>query len=189
MYCNTLVHMHTYTHTHALMCTHTPGTQSDLVLVARTIESLQKTKSDIMAAYPGVTVHIVSANLQELSTIHQVFSECAEKADSTKHRQFMVVHNAGSAGDITKPMSEQTDAVVLQKEIGLNFTSMSILTSLFLSTFTTGERKVVHISSILAKVYLPSFSMYSATRAARNALIGVLAVENPDVRFLTYSPG
>ena len=136
-----------------------------------------------------MSVHLVSADLQDLSSIHRVFSECAERADIAKHQQFVMVHNAGSAGDITRPMSEQTDPAPLQELIGFNFTSMSVLTSLFLSRFTTGERKVVNISSLLAKVHYEGFSMYSVTRAARNALIGVLAVENPDVRFLTYTPG
>lgn len=153
------------------------------------MEGLEKTKSSIEASSPGVRVHIVSANLQDLASIHQVFTECTAKADSSKHQQFILIHNAGSAGDITKPMSDQTDPVALQEQWALNVTSMSVLSSLFLSTFKSGERKIVNISSLLWKVYLASFSMYSATRAARNALIGVLAVENPDVRFLTYTPG
>lgn len=73
--------------------------------------------------------------------------------------------------------------------MGLNFTSMSVLTSLFLGHFTSGERVVVNVSSLLATVFLPGFAMYSSTRAARNALISVMAEENPDVRFLTYTPG
>lgn len=154
------------------------------------MEDLEKTKSSIEAACPGARVHIVSANLQDLTSIHQVFTECAAKADSSKqHQQFILIHNAGSAGDISKPMAEQKDPVALQEQWGLNVTSMSVLSSLFLSKFKSGERKVVNISSLLWKVYLASFAMYSATRAARNALIGVLAVENPDVRFLTYTPG
>ena len=48
---------------------------------------------------------------------------------------------------------------------------------------------VVNISSLLAKVHLAGFAMYSASRAARNALVGTFAAENPDVRFLTYTPG
>jgi sepiapterin reductase len=165
------------------------GVQSDLVLLARTMDGLQQTKSDIEASSPGVTVHTVPADLRDLTTLHRVFSECSEKADSSRHQQYIIVHNAGSAGDLTRPMSQQTDPGALQEQWALNFTSMSVLTSLFLSKFTSGERRVVNISSLLAKVYLASFSMYSATRAARDALMGVLAVENPDVRFLTYTPG
>lgn len=153
------------------------------------MEDLEKTKSSIEASSPGARVHIVSANLQDLTSIHQVFTKCTSKADSSEHQQFILIHNAGSAGDISRPMSEQTDPVALQEQWALNVTSMSVLSSLFLSKFKSGERKIINISSLLWKVYLAGFSMYSATRAARNALIGVLAVENPDVRFITYTPG
>ena len=165
--------------------------QSDLVLMSRTEKDLKAAKSDIESSCLGVSVHVVPADLQDLSTLHDVFSRCAAVAeDSTKkYQQFVVIHNAGSICDITKPMVQQTEPSLLQQQLALNFTSMSILTSLFLSHFTSGERLVVNITSLLAKVHLAGFCMYSATRAARNAFIGTLAAENPDVRFLTYNPG
>ena len=165
--------------------------QSDLVLMSRTEKDLKAAKSDIESSCPGISVHVVPANLQDLSTLHDVFSRCSAVADDStkKHEQFVLVHDAGSICDITKPMVQQTDPSLLQQQLALNFTSMSVLTSLFLSRFTSGERLVVNITSLMAKVHLAGFSMYSATRAARNALIGTVAAENPDVRFLTYSPG
>ena len=177
----------------SIHCAHT-GFQCDVVLVARSKEGLEKVKAEITSAVKGggaggITIHLVVADLGDLASLSAVFSQCSEKADPAKHNQFMIVHNAGTTCDITKPMSEQIDATSIQEQVGLNFTSMSVLTSLFLSRFTQGERKVIQISSILAKVFISSFGMYSATRAARNALMGVLAVENPDVRFLTYTPG
>jgi sepiapterin reductase len=165
------------------------GVQSDLVLIARTEKDLKTTKTNIERASPGTIAHVVAADLQDLASVRQVFAECMKAADETKHQQFVMVHCAGTAGDITRPMSEQTDPSALQEQMGVNFTSMSVLTSLFLSRFPSGERLLVNITSLMAKVFLPGFSMYSATRAARNALFGVLAAENPTVRFLTYSPG
>jgi sepiapterin reductase len=161
------------------------------VLVSRTEKDLQAAKSDIESSSPGTSVHVIPADLQDLSAIHDVFSRCAAVAAESrkKHEQFVIVHDAGSAGDITQPIVQQTDPSVLQQQLALNFTSMSVLTSLFLSRFASGERVVVNISSLLAKVHLAGFAMYSASRAARNALIGTFAAENPDVRFLTYTPG
>ena len=165
--------------------------EGDLVLLGRTEKDLETAKSEIESSSPGISVHIVLADLQDLSTLHAIFAKCSKVAsDSTKkHEQYMIIHSAGTLCDITKPMIEQTDPMALQEQMALNFTSMSILTSLFLSHFTTGERLVINVSSLLAKVYWVSYAMYSATRAARNALIGVLAIENPNVRFLTYTPG
>ena len=167
------------------------GVQSDLVLVARTEKDLLTAKSDIESSSPGISVHMIPADLQDLSTLHDLFSRCSAvaEASSRKYEQFVMIHDAGSAGDITQPMVQQTDPSALQQILALNFTSVSVLTSLFLSRFTSGARAVVNISSLLAKVYLSGFAMYSATRAARNALIATFAAENPDVRFLTYTPG
>ncbi len=45
------------------------------------------------------------------------------------------------------------------------------------------------MTSLLATVYIAGYALYSPSRAARNAYIGVLVDENPDVRVLNYSPG
>ena len=66
---------------------------------------------------------------------------------------------------------------------------MMILTNRFLSAFPSGERYVVNISSILGSVFVPKYGLYSITRAARNAFMGVLGVETPNVRQFSYSPG
>ena len=165
------------------------------MLVARSKEGLEKVREEITSAVrggggaKGITIHLVVADLGDLGSLSTVFSQCSEKVDLSKHNQFMIVHNVGTTCDITKPMSEQINPMSIQEQVGLNFTSMSVLTSHFLSQFTQGERKVIQISSTRANIFIPSFGLYSATRAARNALMGVLAVENPDVRFLTYTPG
>ena len=164
--------------------------ESHLVLIARTEEDLKTTKSYIETSSPGATAHVIPADLQNLSSIEEVFTRCVGTApDIGEYTQFVLVHDAGSMGDVTRPMVQQTDPLALQEQLALNVTSMSLLTSLFLSRFTSGERVVVNISSLLAKLFLPGFAMYSASRAARNALVGVFAAENPDVRFLTYTPG
>ena len=163
--------------------------ESDLVLLARTEKDLQQTKSDIISRCSGISVHTVPVDLQDLAILPHVFSECVKSADANKHKQFVIIHNAGTIGVLSKPFSEQNDPLSIHKQVALNFTSMSVLTSQFLSKFTSGERYVVNISSVLANVYFPGFAIYSSTRAARNALIGVLAAEDPDVRFLTYTPG
>ena len=159
------------------------------MLVARTETDLKTTKIDVERSCPGATAHVIPADLGDLSTLQELFSRCVAPADSGEHAQFVLVNNAGTMCDITRPMSEQTDPSAIQADIAVNFTSMSVLTSLFLSRFTEGERVVVNVTSLLAKLYMAGCAMYSATRAARNALMGVLAAENPSVRFLTYSPG
>ena len=173
------------THT-VLYCT---GAQSDIVLLARSVEGLEETKAKITTSAPGVTVHTIQTNLGDLGSLQKVFSEATKFADTSKHQQFVLVHNAGTIGDISKPLIQHTDPKVVQDYFALNFTSMFTLTAHFLSTFNSGHRTVINIASLLAKVHLPSFSLYGSCKAARNAFMGVLAVENPDVRILNYSPG
>lgn len=138
---------------------------------------------------PGINVHVVEADLQDLLSLGSVFDNAAKVANEHKHQQYVLIHNAGTMGDISKPIIDQSDPKAIQDHFALNFTSIFTLTARFLSHFTSGHRTIVSITTLLASVYMPSFSLYSSSRAAKNALMGVLAVENPDVRVLTYSPG
>ena len=153
------------------------------------MEGLQETKAQITSTAPGISTHLVQADLADLGSLEAVFSQVSKFADASKHQQYVLIHNAGSVGDITKPMIEQSDPKAIQDHFAVNFSSMFVLSAHFLSHFTTGHRMIVSITSLLAVKYLPSFALYSSAHAARRALMGVLAVENPDVRLLNYSPG
>ena len=91
-------------------------------------------------------------------------------------------------GITTKLAIEITDPELIQDHLAINYTSMFTLTSHFLSHFKTGHRMIINHTSTAAFRFCPSYSQYSACKAARNAYMGVLAVENPDVRVLSYSP-
>ncbi len=160
-----------------------------MVLVARTKDGLEETKATITDTAPGVTPHVIQADLRQLDSLQEVFSVAAKISDSSKHQQYVLVNNAGTLGDVSKPAIQLTDPQMLQEYLGLNFTSVYVLTAHFLSAFQSSHRTVVNITSLLARVSWPSFSFYSSSRAAREAFMGVLAVENPDVRVLSYSPG
>lgn len=165
------------------------GVQSDVVLLARSTEGLEETKSQITSTAPRTNVHLVQADLADLESLKSVFSQVTKSAAANQHQQYVLIHNAGTLGDLTKPMIEQTDPKAIQNHFAVNYTSVFILSGYFLSHFTSGHRMVINISSLLAVKYLPSFSLYSSAHAARRAVIGVLTVENPDVRVLNYSPG
>ncbi len=165
------------------------GAQCDIVLVARSQDGLEDTKARIMDMAQGVTPHVIQADLGQLASLQDVFSRAAKIADGSKHQQYVLVNNAGTLGDVSKPMIQLSDPEMLQDYLGLNFTSVFILTAHFLSAFKSDHRTVINITTLAARVYMPSLSLYSASRAAREAYMGVLAVENPDVRVLNYSPG
>lgn len=160
----------------------------NMVLLARSMEGLQETKAQVLATSPGISIYLVQADLGELDKLHEVFSEAARFADEQQHEQLILIHNAASLGDITKPIQEQTDPTVVQDYMAANFTSMFTLTAMFLSRFNWKYRTVVNMTSLLAVNYNYCFGFYSPGKAARNALMGVLAKENPGIRVLSYSP-
>ena len=101
----------------------------------------------------------------------------------------ILVHNSGSLGDISKPAASFTDPQEIRTYMDLNFTSFLMLTGHFLTRFKTGQRSIIHMSSGQSYRFRPSFSLYSSGKAARNALMGVVVTENPEVRVLNYTPG
>lgn len=48
---------------------------------------------------------------------------------------------------------------------------------------------MINLTSLLAVQAFPSFSQYSVGKAAREAYFRSLALENKDVKVLSYSPG
>ena len=160
-----------------------------MVLLARTMEGLQETKAQLLAHAPGISVDLIRADLGKLDDLQALFSEVTQFADDMKHKQAVLIHNAATLGDITKPIKDHRDPDVVQDYLAVNFTSMYTLTALFLSRFKQSHHcTVVNLTSLLAVNYNYCFGFYSPGKAARNAIMGVLALENPDVRVLSYSP-
>ena len=150
---------------------------------------MEETRSLVATRAPSIGVHLVKADLAALDSLADIFSETVKHASSEKHRHVMLVHNAGSTGDLSKSIAEQRDPKTVQDHMAANFTSMFTLTALFLSHFRSGNRTVLEMNSLLHKKFMHSTSLYSAAKAARIAFMGSLAVENPDVRVLSYCPG
>ncbi len=99
---------------------------------------MEETRSLITSTSPGISVHVVQGDLSKLDTIDGVFAEAAKHADPVKHQQYVLLHNTASTGDLSKPMIEQSDPHVVQDYLALNFTSMYVLTALFLTRFKMG---------------------------------------------------
>ena len=143
----------------------------------------------IVSSAAGINVHLIEADLGELDSLKSIFTEIAKFADGSSHQQYVLIHNVGTMGDITQSVAEQQDPKLIQHYLAINFTSVFILTSHFLSRFTEGRRVIVNMSSSLAHRYYFGCSCYTPGKAARNALMGVVAAENPTVRVLNYHPG
>lgn len=166
-----------------------PGVQSDIVLIASSKAGLEETKSMITSSSAGVSVHTFSLDLGDLDTLQSSLKDLLGPGDVTKHQQFVLVHNAGTMGTFECPLIGLSDGRATQNYFDINYTSMTVLTAKFLSSFPTKGSLVINITSMLATVHIAGFPLYSPAKAARNAYMGVLAAENPEVRVLNYSPG
>ena len=168
-----------------------PGVESDIVLVSRSMDGMKGTQAIISSVAPSIRVHTVQADLGDVENLSKVFSDAVQYASEEKHKDVVLVHNSGSLGDISKPAAAFTDPAEIRSYFDLNFTSFTALTAYFLSYFNSGkqQRSIMHMSSSLSYKFRPSFSLYSSGKAARNALMGVVVAENPDVRVLNYTPG
>lgn len=160
-----------------------------MVITARDREALEETKSLIISQAPAVSVHIVPGDLGDLDTLPALCSQLLDPLDTSRHQQCMLVNNAGTMNDFDTPFALQNDPKKIQDYLDTNFTSMMVLTTRFLSSFPGGGCYVVHITSLLGSVFVPGYSLYSISRAARNAFMGVLGAEMPGVRQFSYSPG
>lgn len=167
-----------------------PGQQSDIVLVARSKEALEATKAEIEVSAAGIRVHLIPCDLGDIDHLPTVCKEILSIADSATHSQYVLIHNAGTMNTFDKPFEAFSDPKEIQDYFAINYTSMAVLTAQFLSAIASSHQCwVVNITSLLATAYIPGFSLYTPAKAARNAYMGVLTAEKPNIRTLNYSPG
>ena len=160
---------------------------ANIVLLARNEEQLSELKQTIESECSGVKATIVSGDLGKLETIDDLCRRAMASYDASKYEQGLLVHNAGSHGAISLPLAQQTDVLYLQEHVTLNYTSMALLTSHFLSSVAAAT--IVNITSRLGRVPKGGFATYSSLKAARESFMKCLALEYPNIRLLSYSPG
>ncbi|KPP61797.1 hypothetical protein Z043_120062, partial [Scleropages formosus] len=97
-----------------------------------------------------------------------------------------------SLGDVSRFATSFTDLSEVNHYLSLNVSSALSLTAAVLSVFPRRpglRRTVVNISSLCALQPFPSWVLYCTGKAARDMMFRVLAVEEPDLRVLSYAPG
>ncbi len=159
-----------------------------MVLTARNRKALEETRDIIMSQSHGITVRIVTGDLNNMESLSTVCLEIMSFYDSSKHDQGVLVHNAATMNEFV-PFLSQIDPFKIQSFLNTNVTSMIVLTTQFLSALNGDKHYVIHITANVASQYSKWFTLYSVSKAARTAFMGSLKEELPDVRQLNYSPG
>ncbi|KAL4005246.1 hypothetical protein ACER0C_004959 [Sarotherodon galilaeus] len=170
----------------------TPG--SGLVLAARSGEDLRAVREELAASEAGragLRVESVVADVGRTEGLEAII-RAAKDALIEQVDHVMLVNNAASLGDVSRFAVSFNDLAEVDSYLSLNVSSAWCLTARVLQAFPQRpglRRTVVNISSLCAIKPFPSWALYCTGKAARDMMFQVLALEEPDVRVLSYSPG
>ncbi|XP_005061895.1 PREDICTED: sepiapterin reductase, partial [Ficedula albicollis] len=140
----------------------------------------------------GLRVQCVAADLGCEQGLRRASAALRELLQDASFGRLLLVNNAGSLGDISKSFLDFTDLQEINTYFSFNISSALCLTSTALRAFGARpgcSRTVVNISSLCAREPFPSWALYCAGKAARDMMFRVLALEEPQLRVLSYAPG
>jgi len=170
-----------------------PG--SVFLLVARTADALEETKALVLEASPSVEVITSPVDLAQpdtaayLNLIKSTVTANGRQASDFDHA--ILVHNAGSLGNLALRVSQIEDLKEVQDYYSFNLFSLILLTSQFLRVFDNAEkqRTLLQISSLGAVQPFKTWGYYCAGKTARDMLMRSIALEDPSIQTLNYAPG
>ncbi|KYQ94257.1 hypothetical protein DLAC_04554 [Tieghemostelium lacteum] len=170
----------------------------DFILYARpsTQGGLEKTKQLILSKSPKSTVSNICIDLSIVPEIEAKFMKSLENVDLSQYSKVLFFVNHGSLSYLEK-IKDLKNFNEIQKDIDLNVTSVTVLTSLFLRKISTyGENQIeatlINTSSLCAIKPFDSWSVYCSGKAARDMLFQCIADEyksNSKIKSLNYAPG
>lgn len=128
-------------------------------------------------------VHL-NYTLKDYDSYHLINFDRNKRAD-----EMVLVNNAGWIGDI-KPLGKISPDH-LERAYQINLVAPTILSKLFIDQTRTnnGRKTILNISSGAARYPVASWSTYCASKAGLEMLTQVMALDHPDIRFLSVSPG
>ncbi|XP_075565858.1 sepiapterin reductase [Pelecanus crispus] len=172
------------------------GEGSVLLLLARSEAALAELAAELRGSGTGtgtgLRVECVTADLGCEQGLRRAAAALREVLPAAPPGRLLLVHNAGSLGDISKSFLDLTDPDEINSYFAFNVTSALCLTSTALQAFGKrpgSSRTVVNISSLCAVKPFKNWALYCSGKASRDMMFRVLALEEPDVRVLNYAPG
>lgn len=164
------------------------GKESRLVLLARNKEDLQGVKRDIQeATQNSVDVIVESMDLQNSneSDLRRILSFEGLSFDVA-----ICCHNVGTVGHIERWAATESDTTKWTEYFQVNLFNVILLNNIFMeATMAIRSRLIINVTSLCAIEPMKSLVYYCSGKAAREMFFRVLALENPDVTVLNYSPG
>ncbi|XP_050428364.1 sepiapterin reductase-like [Adelges cooleyi] len=163
--------------------------ESAMILMARNTNGLENTKQMISKENKDIFVEYYSVDLYNSNAL--MFEKILEPIDQTKYELILLIHNAGSIGNLDHFAADMNDPEEWNKYMSLNLYSVTCLTSVFLAMFNTDnvEKCIVNMTSLFGIQASHSVGYYCVGKASREMYFRVLAIENPNINILSYSPG
>lgn len=167
------------------------NSESVFVLIARSQEGLNETKSKI-AKINTIKILTYKSDLAtlEMSNCNEIFDDVLRSINVSDVGVTCFFHNAGQLGTI-KETSLLVDVEAWRKHFDMNLHSAILLNSAFVLKLQEVIRHlhIVNITSLVARKPIINLSMYAAGKAAKEMFFKTVAVENPRLNVLNYSPG
>ncbi|XP_064456281.1 sepiapterin reductase-like [Ornithodoros turicata] len=165
---------------------------SVVVITGRNVTGLQDTQRMIESGAEHVKVLTVTCD--HLTATYEDYVGLISRTSKNVEQpeKAILVHNAATIGDVSKYAASYNDPNMIDDYMHLNLTSVMLLTSAFLKHYPQNSgtaRAIINITSLAGRKPFPGLGLYSCGKAAREMYLNVLAVENPTVKVLHYSPG
>lgn len=157
----------------------------DLILVARRTEKLEGLRSRLLAAHPGITIDVISADLAEPGAA----ADLAAQIRTLGRHVDVLINNAGIG--LHGRVAEQ-DPAANAAMIQLNCVALVELTGHLLPAMVSARRGVViNVGSTAGFQPVPSMAVYGATKAFVLSFTEALWQETrgTGVKVLTLCPG
>ncbi|CAG8585616.1 9419_t:CDS:2 [Paraglomus occultum] len=166
------------------------------VLIGRNLDQLRSTAQSIENDDVHVST-IANFDLGDIDNLDEnigaVSSAIEKLIKSNTFTKSILINNAGTLGDLSVTVKDYNWKEA-KRHLDVNVTSFVALCSMFLKLIpvsSTNQRVIVNISSLYATRPCAYWGTYCMTKAARDQLIGVIALEEDgnNTKTLNYAPG
>ncbi|XP_018576556.1 sepiapterin reductase [Anoplophora glabripennis] len=165
---------------------------SVFILIARSEKGLDETKTQILMVDKSITVqtYVLDLSKPDINDYNKLFQNILSSVDTSGIEFGLIFHNAGHVGTL-KQTADLTDLTTWHEYYDLNLFSAVLLNSVFVKQIRpiAPQLVVVNITSLCGRSPTLNLSMYGSGKAARELFFKVLALEEPKIIVLNYSPG
>lgn len=142
-----------------------------MILVARREDLLRRLASELLSAWPGLTVHCIPVDLTEDSERKKLF----QRIEGLELSPDLLINNAGM-GDYGA--FSEADWPKLDAMLQVNVTALTHLCHLALpGMIAHGKGAIVNVSSLASILPIPDFAVYAASKAYVTSFSEALRME------------